>query len=84
MVCFISLIFFHSDVRSIQSPAFHLVGLENVGGGAVWNSVFHETVVFFNVGFWFMVAPHVNVGDGVPLREMLECSEWVDAGAGHH
>ena len=59
------LIYFHSDVCSVQFAIFYLASLVRKCRCACWHSILHECIVIFDVYFRDTVSPYIDVFDRV-------------------
>ena len=63
-------IFLHRDVISVQlSIGAELASFEDMGCGSRWDFVLHVREFSFEIHFWLVVSPHVDVRDWVLLHE---------------
>jgi len=83
MVGFVPRVFFHSNVGSVQVAVLYFASGEGVGCVSVGDSVFHETVIFFDVGLGPGVSPDVDVFNWVSVGELQERTHGVHPRVGH-
>ena len=70
MIGLISRKFFHFNICSIQvTIRTQFASFENVSCRTIWNSIFHETVIFLDVYGWLIISSHINILYWILLQE---------------